>query len=205
MSQRKKLVFLSLLVCFFLVLIFPRIANLQRSNKQVEEKETQELILSEGGYTVNQDINPGLYDFLVTEGEISLFGKTMSKGTKLVGTELLAKNWFEIEGHGSVKVTPAKFNKIVPNENIYTIVDSGMYKIGEQLPAGEYLIRYESKEDETEQLPTVQTTNNKGNIITFSDTVRDTEQELELVEGERLSINLHQSKPEMSKLILTKK
>ena len=68
MSQRKKLVFLSLLVCFFLVLIFPRIANLQRSNKQVEEKETQELILSEGGYTVNQDINPGLYDFLVTEG-----------------------------------------------------------------------------------------------------------------------------------------
>ena len=62
MSQRKKLVFLSLLVCFFLVLIFPRIANLQRSNKQVEEKETQELILSEGGYTVNQDINPGLYD-----------------------------------------------------------------------------------------------------------------------------------------------
>lgn len=204
MKRSKFFFFVGIVVSFLVILFYPKLTYWNSQDKKVEETEMKEIQLREGEYMVGQDIAPGTYDFLVTEGEISLFGQRMSEGSKLVGTELLAKNWFPIEGKGSVKIDPAKFNKIIPKENVYTVEHSGRYKIGVQLHAGEYLVRYKTDEPMLEQLPEIQTTNAKANIITFATEVRDTEQLIELVEGEILYVTLHQPKPDTVKLLFVK-
>ncbi|WP_271006343.1 hypothetical protein [Listeria seeligeri] len=151
MTKTKVGIFIALAVITLLFFLVPKGVKYIKNQDPELLNAAESIKLQSGEYTVGEDIKVGIYDMQVTKGSLSYFDTKLSKGDKLVGMELLDDNKIYFEGSGEIELTPAEFTPIKSSDDIYSVEHSGSYKVGKQIPAGEYSLTYTADKKRSEK------------------------------------------------------
>ncbi|NIK13416.1 hypothetical protein [Alkalibacillus almallahensis] len=157
MNKFKVTIFILLAVIFVVFIGLPYATNFIGKNESVSPDNAEKQTLQKGEYIVGEDIKPGVYDFKVLKGDITYNSVQLSLGDKVLAQKLTEQEHIVVEGRGSVELSPAKFDPLtLKNDDQYIIDHSGNYKIGTQIPEGEYTLSYTVKGEKQNEKPFIQ-------------------------------------------------
>lgn len=183
MSRIKTIVFILIIVICLSIIGYPYLDNIISKNKDM----AKEINLTKGEFVVGKDINQGLYDIEVVDGEVRFMQRELSDRDKILGIKLNTGEKVMIEGEGKVNMSPASFNKINSKSNKYEINHSGFYKVGLQIPAGKFILSYSG--DAEKENPFIQILSSKREIINTYDFTNEKSYVITLKENEILEVN----------------
>ncbi|MED1440530.1 hypothetical protein P4U24_01590 [Aeribacillus composti] len=165
MNKFKFTIFIFIVVICSFIIAYPYITDFINRYKEVEPKE---MTLKSGEYIVGEDMNQGIYDIEVINGKIKFMQKELSAKDKILGVELTNGEHIGLEGKGKVRLSPANFETIkISKAGQYEIHHSGFYKIGLQLPEGEYILSYAGKTEK--EKPFVQILSSNREVLNTYD------------------------------------
>lgn len=157
MNSFKRSLFITLLVFFLIFMGYLLLVKKIKNDNPTFMNSAEEITLKQGEYIIGQDLKPGFYDIDSLSDNVSFMPVKLSKGDKIVGQKCEKGTHVYIKGKGTVKLSPAKYKSLaVDNRNEYTILHSGNYIIGKQIPAGKYKITYSNKNKEIIEKPFIQ-------------------------------------------------
>lgn len=183
MSRIKTIIFILIIVICLSIIGYPYLDNLISKDKDM----AKEIKLTKGEFVVGKDINQGLYDIEVVDGEVRFMQRELSKRDKVLGIKLNRGEQVLVEGEGKVNMSPASFNKIDLKSDKYEINHSGFYKVGLQIPAGKFVLRYSGSVEK--EKPFVQILSSNREIINTYDFTNKDSYEITLKENDILEVN----------------
>lgn len=183
MSRIKTIVFILIIVICLSIIGYPYLDNIISKDKDM----AKEINLTKGEFVVGKDINQGLYDIEVVDGEVRFMQRELSDRDKILGIKLNTGEKVIIEGEGKVNMSPASFNKINLKSDKYEINHSGFYKVGLQIPAGKFILSYSGNVEK--ENPFIQILSSKREIINTYDFTNEKSYVITLKENEILEVN----------------
>lgn len=183
MNRFKLIIFSILIVVVVFSLLFP---TLRSNNMTIKDSE----VLTKGDYEIGKDLAPGAYDIEVLEGSVVFSGRELTQEDNLKGLNYTNQEHIIITGTGKVLLSKAKFASLTHNElGNYVIKHSGLYKIGEQIKSGEYIISYTVQNNQSiEEKPYIQILNESDHSAIESFEVID-QYKVNLNESDLLQVN----------------
>ncbi|WP_047980207.1 hypothetical protein [Ornithinibacillus contaminans] len=167
MSRSKVVIFILIAGVFVIFIVSPFLSGF--FNRDQIKDLAKEQSLAKGDYIAGEDIEPGYYDVVVMEGEVIFNGIQLSNKDKLLGQVIYDNSHTIVDGKGTIKMTPAGFESLsLNNQNEIVIEHSGNYIVGEQIPEGNYLLKYTvvGQDNEEVKKPFIQILNGfEGEII----------------------------------------
>jgi hypothetical protein len=184
MNKYKIIIFILIIVLCSSIIGYPYIGNLLIS----DEDKADEITILKGEYIVGEEINQGQYDVEVLKGKVKFMQRELSIKDKILGLKLNKGEHIIIEGKGEIKLSPSSFQIINRNKSgQYEFSHSGFYKIGAQIPAGEYILRYKGKIEK--EKPFVQILSSKQEVLNTYDFIDKESYEITLEKSDILEVN----------------
>ncbi|KFZ42356.1 hypothetical protein CS060_07440 [Anoxybacillus flavithermus] len=157
MNKGKLAIFLSIILLCIAVFTF------QYTNI-FGDKQLKQIVIQSGDYVVGRNMGEGIYDVIALNGQVKFMQMKMNEGDRWLAVRLRHGEHVYVEGDGKVRLQPSRFEKIEERgDGIYQIKHSGFYVVGRQIPEGEYIITYLTKN--TEEKPFVQLLSSKRDVI----------------------------------------
>lgn len=160
MNKNKKVIFVLLMCVCIASITYPYVSDFFTHK---EQDALQQVTLKSGEYKVGEDFPEGQYDVQSTTDDAMFMQKKMSNNDKWMGISF--SDGESIPLKGTFILTPSKRKPLKTDDTgKYEISNSGYYEIGNQIPAGKYMLTYESQSSMIEK-PLIQILSKKRSIL----------------------------------------
>ncbi|WP_155645405.1 hypothetical protein [Peribacillus simplex] len=193
--RKSQMIFLVItFVCLLTIISIPEFIKSLTPNEHLETKKIKgggiEYRLTQGNFHIGNDIPEGYYD-VTSDGDNYFNGTELSDGDHFLGLRLYDSNIAQVTGKGTIKLKKSAFSPVSKEGDSYEIHHSGFYTVGKQIQAGEYIITYETRNDEVlKEDPWFQIISDDLQKIIGGDSFGDANQfEVDLKENTWLELN----------------
>ncbi|ACJ35151.1 hypothetical protein [Anoxybacillus flavithermus] len=152
-------------LAIFLALFFMCIAAFVFQYTNIfDDNQPKQIVIQSGDYVVGRNMDEGMYDVIVLNGQVKFMQMKMNEGDRWLAVRLRHGEHVHVSGNGKIRLKPSPLEEIERGgDGIYRIKHSGFYFVGRQIPEGEYILTYVSKN--AQEKPFVQLLSSNRDVI----------------------------------------